>query len=89
MESKDLTTSKPKVEKVDAPVEVKGIKRVFLILVALFCGFWIIFPEPTDLYPILGWLDEATAGVILLSVLSYLGIRIPLLDRFLKKKHKG
>lgn len=61
-----------------------GIQRIIWIIVALFCGFWIVFPEPTDVIPILGWLDEGLAAGILLTALARLGIRIPFVSKWVE-----
>jgi hypothetical protein len=37
----------------------------------------MFIPEPTDLIPILGWLDEATAFTVLIYALGKLNIKIP------------
>ena len=34
-------------------------KNLYLLLMVL-CGIYHFIPEPTDLIPIFGWLDEAT-----------------------------
>ncbi len=73
----------------ERPEPVQGWKRGLWIALAIFSLFWIFFPEPTDLVPILGWLDEGVALFLLMTALSRLGIEIPYLDRlllFFKKK---
>lgn len=56
--------------------------------VALFMGVYIFVPEPTDLFPPLGWLDEGLAVMILTYALEKLGVRIPLLDAFLRRRRR-
>ena len=53
----------------------KEIMKVFWIIVAIVCGVYIFIPEPTDAIPILGWLDEATALLILSYALKKLDVR--------------
>lgn len=53
------------------------MKKLFWISIATFSGIYIFIPEPTDLIPILGWLDEATALSILIYALKNLGVTIP------------
>ena len=48
------------------------MKKLFWISIATFSGIYIFIPEPTDLIPILGWLDEATAFTILIYALKNL-----------------
>jgi len=59
------------------------MKKIFWIATAVFSGIYIFIPEPTDLIPILGWLDEATAFTIFMYALKQLGVNIP---SFFKKK---
>ena len=53
------------------------MKKLFWISIAVFSGIYMFIPEPTDLIPIIGWLDEATAFTILLFALNKLGVNIP------------
>ena len=39
------------------------ITKIFWIIVALICGVYIFIPEFTDVIPVIGWLDEATAAL--------------------------
>jgi len=61
------------------------MKKLFWISIATFSGIYIFIPEPTDLIPILGWLDEATALTILIYALKNLGINVP---SFFKKEEE-
>ncbi len=61
------------------------MKKLFWISIAVFSGIYMFIPEPTDLIPILGWLDEATAFTILLYALNKLGVNIP---SFFKRKEE-
>lgn len=56
------------------------ITKIFWIIVALICGVYIFIPEFTDVIPVIGWLDEATAAGIVLYALGKLRIRIPLIQ---------
>lgn len=49
--------------------------KPFWIIVAIVCGVYIFIPEPTDVIPILGWLDEATALLIFSYALKKLNVR--------------
>jgi len=62
------------------------MKKLFWIATALFSGLYIFIPEPTDIVPILGWLDEATAFTILMYALNKLGIKIPNIFKSKDKK---
>ena len=53
------------------------MKKLFWIAIAVFSGVYMFIPEPTDLIPVLGWLDEATAFTVLIYALGKLGIKIP------------
>lgn len=53
------------------------MKKLFWISIATFSGIYMFIPEPTDLIPILGWLDEATAFTVLIYALGKLNIKIP------------
>lgn len=62
------------------------MKRFFWIIVAVLSAIYIFVPEPTDVVPILGWLDEATAIAILTFALKKLNITF--FDKFFKQKKK-
>ncbi len=69
-------------------------KKMMWAFLGLFSAFWIVFPEPTDVIPILGWLDEGFAFVILLTSISKLfGVNIPIItkmtNKYLEKKTMG
>ena len=63
------------------------MKRIFWILTAIAAGIYVFIPEPTDIIPILGWLDEATAIALLTYALKQLDITI--FDKFFTKKDKS
>lgn len=63
------------------------MKKIFWIITALATGVYVFIPEPTDIIPILGWLDEATAIALLAYALKQLDIDI--FDRFFNKKTKA
>lgn len=75
-------------EENDSEAPATGFLRWVWIAVALFSGVYIFIPEPTDALPIFGWLDEGLAVVLLTTSLAKLGIRIPILDRFLSRRSK-
>jgi uncharacterized membrane protein YkvA (DUF1232 family) len=62
------------------------MKRMFWIITAIASAVYVFIPEPTDVIPILGWLDEATAIVVLTYALKQLNI--DLFDKFINKKNK-
>lgn len=62
------------------------MKRIFWIITALAAAVYVFIPEPTDVIPILGWLDEATAIALLTYALKQLDIDI--LNKFFDKKKK-
>lgn len=62
------------------------MKKLFWIATALFSGLYMFIPEPTDIVPILGWLDEATAFGILMYALKQLGVSIPSIFQKEKKE---
>ncbi len=51
-------------------------KQAALVLAAL-SAVYIFIPEPTDLVPILGWMDEGLALAILAWSLRTLGVTLP------------
>ena len=59
---------------------------MFWIITAIASAVYVFIPEPTDVIPILGWLDEATAIVVLTYALKQLNI--DLFDKFFNKKTK-
>lgn len=61
--------------------EATGWSRLAWIVIAVLTAIYIFIPEPTDAVPILGWLDEVTAFLIMTTALSKLGIKIPFLDK--------
>ncbi|MCE9599302.1 MAG: hypothetical protein K8S54_15165 [Spirochaetia bacterium] len=71
-------------EETERVAPATGMKRILWILVAIFCAFWIVFPEPTDVIPILGWLDEGLAAGILLTALARIGIHIPFVSKWVE-----
>lgn len=56
--------------------------------VALLMGIYVFIPEPTDAIPFLGWLDEGLAVMIFTYALEKLGVRVPLIDAFLRRKRR-
>ncbi len=52
------------------------VKKVAVSFVGLLSLAWIFVPDPTDVVPVLGWLDEAAAAGIFLACLNYLGIPV-------------
>ena len=60
---------------------------MFWIITAIASAIYVFIPEPTDLIPILGWLDEATAIALLTYALKQLDINI--FDKFFNKKSKS
>jgi hypothetical protein len=56
------------------------VARIFWTVAAILCGIYIFIPEFSDAFPVIGWLDEATAAAIVLVALRRLGIRIPYLQ---------
>ena len=60
---------------------------MFWIITAIASAVYVFIPEPTDLIPILGWLDEATAIALLTYALKQLDINI--FDKFFNKKSKS
>ena len=59
---------------------------MFWIITAIASAVYVFIPEPTDVIPILGWLDEATAIVVLTYALKQLNI--DLFYKFINKKTK-
>jgi len=60
------------------------MKRKFWIIVAALSAIYIFIPEPTDVIPIVGWLDEASAFAILTYALKQLDI--PIFNKVFGKK---
>ena len=50
------------------------MKRGLAVVVAIVCGIYIFIPEPTDVIPVLGWLDEGLALALLGWSLKTLGV---------------
>ncbi len=49
-------------------------KRRFAAITGIVSFIYLFVPEPTDLVPIIGWLDEGVAGMMLLWSLRTLGL---------------
>ncbi len=49
-------------------------KRKVAAVVGAVSLVYLFVPEPTDLIPIIGWLDEGMAGALLLWSLKTLGV---------------
>jgi hypothetical protein len=49
-------------------------KRKLAAVVGAVSLIYLFVPEPTDLIPIIGWLDEGMAGALLLWSLKTLGV---------------
>lgn len=49
-------------------------KRKLAAAVGTVSLIYLFVPEPTDLIPIIGWLDEGMAGALLLWSLKTLGV---------------
>jgi uncharacterized membrane protein YkvA (DUF1232 family) len=60
------------------------MKKIFWIITAIVSAVYVFIPEPTDIIPILGWLDEATAIAIFTYALKQLNI--DLFEKFFNKK---
>ena len=52
-------------------------KRKVAAVVGAVSLVYLFVPEPTDLIPIIGWLDEGMAGALLLWSLKTLGVVAP------------
>lgn len=59
------------------------MKEIFWRVIAIVSGIYIFIPEFTDFIPLIGWLDEAFAIIILNYALKKLNINIP---DFIKRK---
>lgn len=50
------------------------MKKKLAVAVAMLSGVYLFVPEPTDVIPLVGWLDEGMALALLGWSLSTLGI---------------
>lgn len=50
-----------------------GMSNKFWKTIALVSGIYIFIPEVTDVIPVIGWLDEATAFGVMVFALKKLG----------------
>ena len=50
------------------------MKKKVAVVVAALSGVYLFVPEPTDVIPILGWLDEGLAGALLMWSIRSLGV---------------
>ncbi|HMW59662.1 MAG TPA: hypothetical protein PKE49_02690 [Leptospiraceae bacterium] len=62
-----------------------GAQRIFWIIIAILCAGWIFIPN-FFIIPIPFFIDEGIAAIILMTALSKLGIRIPILHWFFEKR---
>ncbi len=60
----------------DSPDSKPLAKKVAVGFLGILSFCWIFIPEPTDMVPVLGWLDEAAAAGIFLACLNYLGVPV-------------
>ncbi len=49
-------------------------KKKLAAVVGAVSFIYLFVPEPTDLIPIVGWLDEGMAGALLLWAMKTLGV---------------
>lgn len=77
--------------------DLSTFQKFMWFVIGLFCAVWIVIPEPTDLIPFFGWIDEflaatGLAGILLVTALRKLGIKIPFIDplihRLWRRKHR-
>lgn len=66
--------------------KLTGWKKWFFIIIAILSGIYIFFPEFTDAFPIIGWIDEGIAILIFTYVLNKLGVKLPIIDALLRRK---
>lgn len=91
-QSRSENVTQVEVERLDPQAEsagATGLARVVWIGVAVMSGIYIFVPEPSDVIPIIGWLDEGTAAALLTTALTKLGIRIPVIDYFLRRRSRS
>ena len=50
------------------------MKKKFAVLLAVVSGVYLFVPEPTDVFPIVGWLDEGAAFALLMWSMKTLGV---------------
>ena len=50
------------------------MKKKIAVVVGALSAVYMFVPEPTDIIPVLGWIDEGVAGAMLLWSLKTLGI---------------
>jgi hypothetical protein len=50
------------------------VRKKLAVALAVFSGVYLFVPEPTDVIPIIGWLDEGVALALLGWSLRTLGI---------------
>ena len=50
------------------------MKKKFAVALAMFSGVYLFVPEPTDVVPFIGWLDEGVALAMLGWSLRTLGV---------------
>mgnify|MGYP001350070538 CR=1 FL=1 len=69
-----------------SPAKATGVMKFFWITIAILCGIYVFIPEPTDAIPILGWLDEGTAILVMSYALDKVGVKVPIINRYLNRK---
>lgn len=50
------------------------MKKKFAVVLGALSAVYMFVPDPTDVIPILGWLDEGVAGAMLMWSMKTLGI---------------
>jgi hypothetical protein len=50
------------------------MKKQLAVVVGALSFIYIFVPEPTDIVPVIGWIDEGVAGAMLLWALRMLGV---------------
>ena len=57
-----------------------------VVCAGVVSAVWVFLPDPTDIIPVLGWLDEAAAIGVLIACASYFGFDIKgILSKFGKE----
>lgn len=69
-----------------APVALGRNAKIAWTVIAVLSGIYIFVPEPSDVFPIVGWIDEGVAAMLLTTALTKLGFHIPILDPLLRHK---
>ncbi len=85
----------PLIERIPSPesANLTFFQKLIWTILAIVCGIWIVLPEPTDVIPFFGWIDEflaatGLAAILFVTSMRKLGIHIPIVDKWVHDRFR-